>query len=66
MSNDEASRIVSNMTQMAGYHGTCSVEVVNEILTRFSNPVFCYGQAREMVFTPITPTMYSFKTRPMP
>lgn len=66
MHSDEASRIVSNMTQMAGYHGTCSVEVVNEILERFSSPVFCYGQAREMVFTPITPTMYLFKTVAMP
>lgn len=58
----EASRIVGNMTQMVGYHGTASAEVVDEILSRFSNPVFCYGEARNMVFTPITTKTFAFKT----
>jgi hypothetical protein len=59
---DEASRIVRNMTQMAEYHGTTSVDVVDEILSRFSNPIFCWGQARNMVFTPITTRHMAFKT----
>ena len=61
----EASRIVGNMAHMAGYHGTTTADVVDEILANFSNPIFCYGQAREMVFTSITQNTFSFKTVPM-
>jgi hypothetical protein len=60
----EAFRIVGNMCQMAAYHGTTTVDVVDEILSSFSNPIFCYGRARNMVFVPITAKTFSFKTEP--
>jgi hypothetical protein len=58
----EAHRIVSNMCVMPLYNGTATVDVVEEILERYSNPIFCHGEARNMVFTPVTPRMYTFKT----
>lgn len=60
--NDEASRIVGNMCRMASFHGTTTAAVVDEIFERFSNPVYCCGQPRNMVFTKITDKTFSFKT----
>jgi len=42
-------------------NGTCSREVVNEILSR-GNTVICCGHLREFEFTVITPEIYSYKT----
>ena len=66
MTNDEieseAKRIVQNMCRSAHYNGTTTPRVVDEICDRYSNPIFCYGYARKMVFVPITPNTIAFKT----
>ncbi len=59
---NEADRIVGNMCRMAGYHGTTTSEVVDEICSRFSTFLFCNGYGRTMVFTPITKNIIAFKT----
>ena len=59
---NEASRILGNMSQMAGYHGTTTVEVVDYMVENYSMTVFCWGVLRNIIFTPITGKNYSFKT----
>ena len=61
---DEAARIVGNMCRMSAYHGTTTTDVVDEILSRFSNPIFCNGRGRNMVFVPVTHNTMAFKTEP--
>lgn len=58
----EASRLLGNMSGMAGYHGTCSAAVVDYIAENYSMTVFCNGYLRNIIFTPITQKHYSFKT----
>ena len=58
----EADRIVGNMCQMAGFCGTTTPEVVDDICSRFSTFVMCRGHGRNMVFTPITQNTIAFKT----
>jgi hypothetical protein len=50
------------MSSMAGYHGTTTVDVVDYFCENWSMTVFCYGQLRNVVFTPITSLNFSFKT----
>jgi len=59
---NEADRIVGNMYRMAGYHGTTTADVVDDICANHSMIVICYGQVRRMVFTPITAKTIAFKT----
>lgn len=58
----EAHRILSNMSSMAGYHGTTSAEVVDYMCENYSLTVFCNGYLRNVVFTPITTRNFAFKT----
>jgi len=58
----EASRLLNNMSSMAGYHGTCSAAVADYIAENYSMTVFCNGCLRNIIFTPITQKHYSFKT----
>ena len=58
----EASRLLRNMSSMAGYHGTCSTAVADYMVENFSMTVFCNGLLRNIVFTPVTKNHYSFKT----
>jgi hypothetical protein len=65
MSNEiekEASRLLGNMSSMAGYHGTCSAAVADYIAENYSMTVFCNGCLRNIIFTPATKNFYSFKT----
>lgn len=62
--SSEASRIVRCMAVMTAYNGTTTTEVIDNLLSRFSNPIFCNGQARKMVFERITDKTISFKTVP--
>jgi DeoR/GlpR family transcriptional regulator of sugar metabolism len=58
----EASRLLGNMSSMAGYHGTCSAAVADYIAENYSMTVFCNGYLRNIVFAPATRNHYSFKT----
>ena len=60
----EARRIVGNLCTMAGFHGTTTKEVVDEICENYSLFIFCYGHGRNIVFTPITDKCFSFKSVP--
>ena len=65
MSNEikkEASRLLGNMASMAGYHGTCSAAVADYFAENYSMTVFCNGYLRNVIFTPATKNIYSFKT----
>lgn len=58
----EAHRLLNNMSSIAGYHGTTTAEVVDYMCENFSMTVFCYGELRDIVFTPITSKSFAFKT----
>jgi DeoR/GlpR family transcriptional regulator of sugar metabolism len=58
----EASRLLGNMSSMAGYHGTTTADVVDYMAEKYSMTVFCNGLLRNIVFTPITSKTFSFKT----
>jgi hypothetical protein len=58
----EARRILNNMSSMAGYHGTTTADVVDYMVENWSMTVFCNGQLRNIIFTPITGRNFSFKT----
>ena len=58
----EASRLLGNMSRMAGYHGTTTADVVDYMCQNYSMTVFCNGYLRNIVFTPITQKSFSFKT----
>lgn len=58
----EASRILRNMSCMAGYHGTTSADVVDYMCENYSLTVFCNGYLRNVVFTHITARNFAFKT----
>lgn len=60
--NNEADRIVGNMCRVPGFNGTTTPEIVDEIFLNFSNPIYCNGYLRDMVFTPITKNTIAFKT----
>ena len=62
--NNEADRIVGNMSRMPGFHGTTTAAIVDEICDRFSTFFYCNGCGRNMVFTPITANTIAFKTVP--
>lgn len=59
---NEARRILRNMSSMPGYHGTTTVDVVDYMCANYSMTVFCLGQLRNIVFTPITAKSFAFKT----
>ena len=52
------------MAVMPSYTGNTTVDVIDNLLSRFSDPIFCNGQARKMVFTRITEKTIAFKTVP--
>lgn len=58
----EARRLLDGMSSMAGYHGTTTVEVVDYMCENYSMTVFCNGNLRNIIFTPITAKNFSFKT----
>ena len=58
----EASRLLGNMSTMSGYHGTTTADVVDYMCENYSMTVFCYGELRNIVFTPITSKSFAFKT----
>ena len=58
----EASRILVNMSQVAGYHGTTTADVVDFMCENYSMTVFCNGLLRNIIFTPITAKSFAFKT----
>ena len=58
----EAIRILGNMSSMAAYHGTTTADVVDYFCENWSMTVFCNGYLRNVIFTPITPRHFSFKT----
>lgn len=58
----EASRLLGNMSSMAGWHGTCSAELADYIAENYSMTVFCNGYLRNIIFTPATRNHYNFKT----
>ena len=58
----EAKRILDNMARVAGYHGTTTKEVVDYFCENWSMTVFCNGQLRNIIFTPITANHFAFKT----
>lgn len=58
----EANRLLGNMSNVAGYHGTCSAAVADFIMENYSMTVFCNGLLRNIVFTPISQKNFSFKT----
>ena len=60
----EASRLLRNMSSMAGYHGTTTAAVVDYMCENYSMTIFCNGLLRNIVFTPITTKNFSFKTEP--
>jgi hypothetical protein len=66
MSNtkSEASRIVGNLCTMAGYHGTTTSDVVDEICKNFSLFILCHGRGRNIVFTTITSNSIAYKSVP--
>jgi hypothetical protein len=62
---NEATRIMQNASVMPGYHGTASVDVVNELNDRFdTQTIICNGHLRRMVFKRITGKHYEFHTEP--
>lgn len=58
----EARRILNNMSSMAGYHGATTADVVDYFCNNWSMTVFCRGQLRNVVFTPMTSRSFAFKT----
>ena len=58
----EAKRLLDGMARMPGYHGTCSKAVVDYFAENWSMTVFCNGDLRNIIFTPITDRNFSFKT----
>ena len=58
----EAKRLLDGMARMPGYHGTTTLDVVDYFCENWSMTVFCNGQLRNIVFTPITQKSFSFKT----
>lgn len=61
----EAQRIVGNMARVALYNGTTTPEVVDEICQHYSvEMIYCNGEGRKMIFTPITQNTIAFKTVP--
>lgn len=61
---NEAERIVRGMSSVAWFNGTTTSVIVDEICRRYSTIVFCQGEGRRMVFTPITQNTIAFKTEP--
>jgi hypothetical protein len=59
---EESRRLLNNMSSMAGYHGTTTADVVDYFCENWSLTVFCCGQLRNIIFTPITTKTFSFKT----
>lgn len=58
----EARRLLDGMSRIAAYHGTTTVDVVDYMCENYSMTVFCNGQLRNIVFTPVTAKNFSFKT----
>jgi hypothetical protein len=61
----EASRILGNISRMAGYHDTTTTAVVDYICENYGMTVLCNGLLRKIVFTPTTNRNFSFKTEPV-
>ena len=60
----EARRLLNNMSSMSAYHGTTTADVVDYMCENYSMTVFCNGQLRNILFTPITTKNFSFRTEP--
>jgi DeoR/GlpR family transcriptional regulator of sugar metabolism len=60
----EAKRIVGNMCQLAGYHGTTTTEVVKEIRKSYQPEIMCNGFRRRMVFTALDKDTVRYQTEP--
>ena len=58
----EYQRIMHNACAMPGYNGTTTSDVVDKILDACNGQVFCNGQLREFVFTPVTAKHFKFHT----
>lgn len=58
----EAKRLLDGMARMSAYHGTTTIDVADYFCENWSMTVFCNGQLRNIIFTPITAKNFSFKT----
>ena len=64
MKTANVTRIAGNISVMPGYHGTMTAKEVDEYCIRFSNPSFCNGSMRQVIFTPITKNVFKFHSVP--
>ena len=59
---NEADREMGNMARNPHWHGTLTTDVVDDMMARYSDTVYCNGYLRRIVFTPITENTIAFKT----
>lgn len=61
----EARQALNHMASFPESSGALPTAVVDYMVREWSDTVFCQGTLRQIVFTPVTPNTYRYKTEPV-
>lgn len=63
--SDNVTRAAHNLCVMPACNGTMTNKEVDEYIDRFGTELFCNGEMRSVIFTPITKNHYKFHSEPL-